>query len=127
MLAIFVNFCTLELQKSVRAASKVLNATISEDIVKDAVEVIKDASQKFELYRGHRVRVANQQVQLEKVIKEMEQQCLLNKGSSEALIVADWKMKFESMSSHETSQQHFAKRGIGWHGFFMFLFYIQRT
>ena len=113
----FVNFCTLELQKSVRAASKVLNATISEDIVKDAVKVIKDASQKFELYQGHRVRVANQQVQLEKIVKEMEQQCLLNKGSSEALIVADLKMKFESMSSHEISQQHFAKQGIRWHGF----------
>ena len=25
-------------------------------------------------------------------------------------------MKFEAMSSRETSQQHFAKRGIGWHG-----------
>lgn len=90
----FVDFYTLELQKCVRAASKFLNATI---IVQDAVEVIKDASQRFELYRGHRVRVANQQVQLEKIIKEMEQQCLLNKRSSEALIVADWKMKFESM------------------------------
>ena len=25
-------------------------------------------------------------------------------------------MKFEPMSSRETSQQHFAKWGIGWHG-----------
>ena len=50
-----VNFCTLELQKCVRTASKVLNATISENIVQDAVEVIKDASQKFELYQGYRV------------------------------------------------------------------------
>ena len=42
--------------------------------------------------------------------------CIENKRSSEALVVADWKMKFEATSSRETSQQHFAKQGIGWHG-----------
>ena len=26
-------------------------------------------------------------------------------------------MKFESLSARETTQQHFGKRGIGWHGF----------
>eukprot|EP00731_Ephydatia_muelleri_P003208 Em0001g3208a len=82
----------------------------------DALEVIKDAAENLELYRGHRVRVTNQQVHLEKIIKDMEKKCLDNKRSSEALVVADWKMNFEAMSSRETSQQHFAKRGIGWHG-----------
>ena len=76
------------------------------------MEVIKDAAEKLELYRGHRVRVTNQQVHLEKIIKDMEKKCLDNKRSSEALVVADWKMKFEAMSSRETSQQHFAKRGL---------------
>ena len=41
---------------------------------------------------------------------------ILNKRSSEAQIVADWKIKFKSMSLRETSQQHFAKQGIRWHG-----------
>ena len=95
----FVNFCISELQESVAAA--------------DALEVIKDAAEKLELYQGHRVCVTNQQVHLEKIIKDMEKKCLDNNRSSEALVVADWKMKFEAMSSRETSQQHFAKRGIG--------------
>ena len=42
----FVNFCISELQESVAATCQ---ARISEDIVKDALEVIKDASQKLEL------------------------------------------------------------------------------
>ena len=71
----FVHFCISELQESVAAA--------------DALEVIKDAAEKLELYRGHRVRVTNQQVHLEKIIKDMGKKCLENKRSSEALVVAD--------------------------------------
>ena len=84
--------------------------------MKDAIEVIMDAAHKLELYCGHRVRVANQQVHLDKIIKDMEKECLDKKNSSDTLVNADWKMKFEPMSSRETSQQHFAKRGIRWHG-----------
>lgn len=47
---------------------------------------------------------------------------ILNKSSSEARIVADWKIEFESMSLRETSQQHFAKQGIRWHGFLCLCF-----
>ena len=112
----FPNFCILELHKAVVAAAQLPNSTISEDVVKDAIEVIIDAAHKLELYRGHRVRVANQQVHLDKILKDMEKECLDKKNSSDTLIIADWKMKFEPMSSRETSQQHFAKRGIGWHG-----------
>ena len=47
----------------------------------------------------------------------MKQECLENKTSSKhALVVIDWKMKFESMSARETSQEHFGKQGIAWHG-----------
>ena len=53
------NFCTLELQKAVAAAAQLPNSSISEDVMKDAMEVIMDAAHKLELYRGHRVRVAN--------------------------------------------------------------------
>ena len=95
----FPNFCNLELHKAVVAAAQLPNSTISEDVVKDAIEVIMDAAHKLELYRGHRVRVANQQVHLDKIIKDMEKECLDKKNSSDALVVADWKMKFEPMSS----------------------------
>ena len=33
-----------------------------------------------------------------------------------ALMIIDFKMKFEAMSSRENTLQHFGKRGIGWHG-----------
>ena len=47
----------------------------------------------------------------------MKQECLENKISSKhALVVINWKMKFESMSARGTSQEHFGKRGIAWHG-----------
>ena len=118
----FPCFCILELHKAVVAASQLPNSTISEDVVKDAIEVIMDAAHKLELYSGHKVRVANQQVHLDKIIKHMEKECLDKKNSSDALVVADWKMNFEPMSSRETSQQHFAKRGIGWHGCFCLYF-----
>ena len=50
----------------------------------------------IELYCGHRVRVANQQVHLDKIINDMEMECLDKKNT---LVVTDWKMKFEPMSS----------------------------
>ena len=72
----FFNFCISELQESVAAACQVPYARISEVIVKDALEIMKDASHKLQLYRGHRVRVTNQQVHLEKIIKDMEKSAL---------------------------------------------------
>ena len=40
----------------------------------------------------------------------MKQECLENKiNSKHALVVIDWKMKFESMSARETSQEYFGK------------------
>ena len=33
-----------------------------------------------------------------------------------AMLLLDWKMKFESTGTHETSQEHFGKRGLPWHG-----------
>ena len=94
----FPNFCILELHKAVATAAQLPNSRISGDVVKDAIEVNMDAAHKLELYRGHGVRVANQQVHLDKIIQDMEKACLDKKNSSDALVVADWKMKFEPMS-----------------------------
>ena len=48
-----VNFCISELQESVASACQVPHASISEVIVNDAFQIIKNASCKLELYRGH--------------------------------------------------------------------------
>ena len=86
------------------------NPVKSQDTIKEALMVVSDIQQKLELYRVHRVRVANQQKAIYKIEEEMKQECLANKISSKhALVVVDWKMKFESMSARETSQEHFGK------------------
>lgn len=38
----------------------------------------------------------------------------------------DWKMKFEAASVRETTQQHFGKRGMSWHGC-LFVFFRRKT
>lgn len=92
------------------------------DLAADAKTVLEDIMDKFELYRGHRVRVANQQKAHQAVHTELAQWCLDNKRDCpRAVLVADWKMKFVPLSARETTQEHFAKRGIGWHGFLLYL------
>ena len=34
-----------------------------------------------------------------------------------AMIIVDYKMKFEPISARETTLDHYGKRGISWHGF----------
>ena len=87
------------LQNAIAEAVQLPNSRISEDIMKDAMEVIVDSSHKMELYCGHRVCVANQQFHFYKIIQDMEKQCLEKTDRSDALIVADSKMKFKPMPS----------------------------
>lgn len=108
----------------------VTNTSFSEDkdLAADAKIVLNDAIEKFELYRGHRVRVANQQRVHGEIHEEMIQWCLDNrKDCPKAVLVADWKMKFVPLSARETTQQHFAKRGIGWHGFLLYFYKYEQV
>ena len=41
-------------------------------------------------------------------------------------MIGDFKMKFEPMSSRETTLDHYGKRGISWHGFCL-IFYLSST
>eukprot|EP00731_Ephydatia_muelleri_P029461 Em0020g1105a len=85
--------------------------------VEEAVVIEAKISDDFVHNNVDKVRVANQQKAIYKIEEEMKQECLENKTSSKhALVVIDWKMKFESMSARETSQEHFGKQGIAWHG-----------
>lgn len=83
--------------------------------IESAVTLLKDAEEKLELYREHRLRVACQQNALKKLAEESElyTRALKLKEPTCAIVIIDWKMKFQSMSARETSQQHFGKRGIG--------------
>ena len=43
--------------------------------------------------------------------------------TNNTLIIMDFKMKFESKSSRETTVENYGKRGISWHGFAV-IFYL---
>ena len=88
---------------------------ISTDTIEDALTLLKDCQHKLELYRAHRLRVACQQKALAKLEQEIESYTLLHRliAPIRAILIIDWKMKFESLSARETSQMHYGKRGIG--------------
>ena len=107
----FVPYVINEVLESV--ASK---AGVEEMRRQDATKVVNNCAHKLQLYQGHRLRVAHQQKVLAGLMKDMEDRCIANKGSDEAMVVIDWKMKWLARYHRETTLQHFAKRGISWHG-----------
>ena len=87
-------------------------------MLNDAKRAVGDIRQKFLKYMRHRQRVHCQRKAIRKIEDEMENYAETTKGFSNfMLIVADFKMKFEAMSSRETMPENFGKRGMGWHGF----------
>ena len=79
-------------------------------------EVLEDCQRKLQLYMGHRVRVINQQRAIKRVIDNMREHCERNKEPEDAIVVLDYKMKFEAMYFREKTIEHYGKRGISWHG-----------
>ena len=48
---------------------------------------------------------------------DMKELCLRSRGSTiNAIIIIDFKMKYEIKSSRESTVEHYGKRGLGWHG-----------
>ena len=89
----------------------------------DAVQVVGDMEQKFALYMSHKVRVKNQQNRLNEMKEEMKRTCKETKGKGViALINIDWKMKWEAFTNRETTTEHYAKRGVSWHGAYILYF-----
>ena len=43
-----------------------------------------------------------------------------------AIMIGDFKMKFEPLSSRECTLDHYGKRGISWHGFCL-IFFLQQS
>ena len=95
-----------------------------EDLRDDAVTVISGIKEKFKLFLSHQARCKCQSVAIDKAEKDIKQKCIDSNGKViNALIIIDFKMKYEMKSSRETTVEHFGKRGIGWHGFAI-IFYL---
>lgn len=89
----------------------------SEKMVDSAVEALEDGKEKFLQYMKHVARCRAQQLQLEKTMKEMEEDCINTDGNStRAHGIMDYKMKWEICARSESSKHHFGKRTISWHG-----------
>ena len=66
---------------------------------------------------AHSVRCTNQSVAIKKLHNEIQNECIATTGAkTRAILIIDFKMKFEAKSARETTVEHFGKRGIGWHG-----------
>ena len=97
--------------------NEVIQADGNEEMSSDAIVACKDACNKFNLFMGHRVRCKNQQLALEHFDKYIKARVIYSKGECTVThMIIDFKMKFEPMSTRETTLDHFGKRGIGWHG-----------
>ncbi len=97
---------------------------IPENVRKDATDVIDGINEKFRLFLSHQARCQCQSVAISLIEDEIKELCSKSKGNQiKALIIMDFKMKFESKSSRETTIEHYGKRGIGWHGFAV-IFYL---
>jgi len=88
------------------------------DKIMDAKYVIEECERKFKLFMAHKARCANQNKAIEEIHSKLKRQCTSsNCNEITAVMIGDYKMKFEAMSSRETTLDHYGKRGISWHGF----------
>ena len=96
------------------------------EMVKDAVEACNDCEIKLQMYMAHQVRCTNQNVSLKKIEENMIDKLKESDGQHvQCLMIADFKMKFEPMSSRETTLGHYGKRGIGWHGIHLMYYRLE--
>ena len=48
-----------------------------------------------------------------------------NGNHIQSMMIVDFKMKFEPISSRETTLEHYGKRGIGWHGVYLMFYKLK--
>ena len=96
---------------------KLPETPVDDDVKLNASKVIGDTRHKYKLFMGHVCRLRSQTRAIEAILDELSKQCIQSKGSFvRGVMIMDFKMKFEVLSSRESSLEHFGKRGIGWHG-----------
>ena len=90
----------------------------------DAIRVIDAISEKFKFFLAHQARCKCQSMAISQSEENIKKVCVESKGKNiNALLIMDFKMKFKTKSSRETTVKHYGKRGIGWHGFAI-IFYL---
>ena len=91
--------------------------TVSEETMNDAIQVARDTKEKFKLFMAHKARCACQNSAISKLHQHLQDECIKAREISRtAVMIMDFKMKWEPVSGRESTQGHFGKRGIGWHG-----------
>jgi hypothetical protein len=97
--------------------------------LKDVLGVIDKTEDKFRRFMGHKHRVACQQDAIQRLDKDMRAEAKANGGNGTILgIIGDFKMNWNARGNKETTQQHYGKRGIPWHGFLGYYYrYIPET
>ena len=88
-----------------------MNNIMFECSVSRALDVCDDYNDKFRLFMSHRARCKNQVDAIQSIDDRMKQKLLDSDGKYIlGSIIADFKMKFEPMSSRETTLDHYGKR-----------------
>ena len=83
-----------------------------------ATSVIKECQRKFRLYMTHKVRCTNQNYVIDEIHQKMKNTCIDSNGKNiVALMIGDYKIKFEPMLQCETTLDHYGKIGFSWHEF----------
>ena len=73
---------------------------------------------------GHQTRCQCQSMAISQIESEMKELCSRSRGSTiNAMVIIDFKMKYEVKSSRESTLEHYGKRGLGWHGMAI-IFYL---
>lgn len=90
-----------------------------------AITALQGAHEKAILFMGHRLRMVNQQVAIEKTLDSMRQNFL--HGITECVITIDYKMKLDPIYYREKTVDHFGKRGMSWHGAMLQYYTIEET
>jgi hypothetical protein len=88
----------------------ILSPNIPAEAYSDAQRVICDIEKKFFCYMQHRCRVVRQRVAISEIRTSLKSESTISKiHGSRLLVTIDWKMKFETMFSRETMQQHYGE------------------
>jgi hypothetical protein len=83
----------------------------------DAIRVTRDCQEKFYFFMRHRYRVLCERRAFQLSREELKEYSEKYKTvGRKCIIIIDWKMKFEALSTRETMPENFGKRGLPWHG-----------
>ena len=87
-------------------------------MVMDTNYVIEVCERKFQLFMAHKAHCANQSKAIEEIRSKLNKKYITSNGNDIiAVMIGDYKLKFETMTSCETTLDHYRKQGISWHGF----------